>query len=285
MSENQDRRAAFTETIKQELSSGEFVFPTSMQAAVKIRRALEEPNSSLASVARVIGLEPLLSVKLLRMANSVFFNPSGNEVTDVHRALMRVGINNARTLAFAVIGDQLATAEEFAPVWRLAEQLWRHTLDVASMSFAIANQIHHVAPDTALLAGMVYDIGQFYLLSRVRHFPELLEEQDELSEFILVWHQEVGQSVLRALGTPDIIVEALNDNEILEDGWPPQKLADVLYLANTAAGTPNPFSTVPLDMQITLRQNALHGIDPEVVNQLLDEARVQRAAAMAMLSA
>lgn len=285
MSENQDRRAAFADAIKKELSTGEFVFPTSMQAAVKIRRALEEPNSSLASVARVIGLEPLLSVKLLRMANSVFFNPSGNEVTDVHRALMRVGINNARTLAFAVIGDQLATAEEFAPVWRLAEQLWRHTLDVASMSFAIANQIHHVAPDTALLAGMVYDIGQFYLLSRVRHFPELLEEQDELSEFILVWHQEVGQSVLRALGTPDIIVEALDETEVLEDGWPPKKLADVLYLANMAAGTPNPFSTVPLDMQITLRQTALHGVDPEVVNRLLDEARVQRAAAMAMLSA
>lgn len=97
MAENHDRRAAFSEAIRKELASGEFVFPTSMQAAVKIRRALDEPNSSLASVARVIGLEPLLSVKLLRMANSVFFNPSGNEVTDVHRALMRVGINNART--------------------------------------------------------------------------------------------------------------------------------------------------------------------------------------------
>lgn len=253
MAENHDRRAAFSEAIRKELASGEFVFPTSMQAAVKIRRALDEPNSSLASVARVIGLEPLLSVKLLRMANSVFFNPSGNEVTDVHRALMRVGINNARTLAFAVIGDQLATAEEFAPVWRLAEQLWRHTLDVASMSFAIAHQLNSVAPDTAMLAGMVYDIGQFYLLSRVRHFPELLEEQDELSEFILVWHQEVGQSVLRALGTPEVIVEALNDTEILENGWPPSKLSDILYLANTTAGTPNPFSTVPLDMQITMR--------------------------------
>ncbi|HEX5125862.1 MAG TPA: HDOD domain-containing protein, partial [Rhodocyclaceae bacterium] len=62
--------AAFSAAIEHELATGEFVFPTSMQAAVKVRRALDEPDVSMVSVARIIGLEPLLSVKLLRMANS-----------------------------------------------------------------------------------------------------------------------------------------------------------------------------------------------------------------------
>ena len=180
-------------------------FPTSMQATVKIRRALDEEDASTSTVARVINLEPLLSVKMLRMANSAFFNTSGSEVTDVHRALMRVGINNARVLALAVIGDQMATAAEFAPVWRLAEQLWRHTLDVASLAYAIALQLDGVSPDTALLAGMVHDIGQFFLLARVHAYPELLQEQDEMSEFILTWHGKVGCSRYCAqLGTPDL---------------------------------------------------------------------------------
>ncbi|MDB5889103.1 MAG: Histidine kinase [Rhodocyclales bacterium] len=279
------RRLQFAADLEREFSSGEIVFPTSMQAAVKIRRALDEEDASTATVARIINLEPLLSVKMLRMANSVFFNTSGSEVTDVHRALMRVGINNARILALAVIGDQMATATEFAPVWRLAEQLWRHTLDVASLAYAIALQLDGVSPDTALLAGMVHDIGQFFLLARVHAYPELLQEQDEMSEFILSWQKEVGQRVLQSLGTPELIVHALDEQESPSGMWPPNKLSDVIYLANSAAGTPNPFSTLSLEMQIAMRQEAFAGVDRSIVNQLLDEARVQRAAALSMLTA
>ena len=34
-----------------------------------------------------------------------------------------------------VIGDQMATATEFAPVWRLAEQLWRAVVNVTTVYF------------------------------------------------------------------------------------------------------------------------------------------------------
>lgn len=284
MSQSKDRRAAFTEAVERELQTGEFVFPTSMQAAVKIRRALDEPDAGVSSIARLISLEPLLSVKLLRMANSAFFNPGGVQVTDVQRALIRVGVNNARILAFSVIGDQLATASEFAPVWRLAEQLWRHSLDVASLAHAISVQLERAQPETALLAGMVHDIGQFYLLARAHEFPELLEEESELAEFILYWDKQVGQAVLNALGTPEVIVEAIDDHELYSGSWPPAGLSDIIFLANTASGTPNPFSTVSLEMQLALRQAAFQGADRELLHQLLDEARIRRAAALAMLT-
>ncbi|MFT3734837.1 MAG: HDOD domain-containing protein [Rhodocyclaceae bacterium] len=280
-----DRRAQFSADLERELASGELVFPTSMQAAVKIRRALDEDDASIATVARTIGLEPVLSVKMLRMANSAFYNPDGHQVTDVHRALMRIGMSNARVMALAVIGDQMATATEFAPVWRLAEQLWRHTLDVAALSYAIALQLDDVSPDTALLAGMVHDIGQFYLLSRVHAYPELLEEQNEMSEFILHWQQRVGQQVLAAFGTPEVIVQALDQQDNPSGEWPPSRLSDVIYLANSAAGTPNPFSILSLEQQIVMRQEAFKNVDRAVVNRLLDEARVQRAQALAMLTA
>lgn len=279
-----ERSAAFSKRIEGELASGEFVFPTSMQAAVKVRRALDEPDASLVSVSRVVGLEPLLSVKLLRMANSVFFNPQGNQVTDVYRALMRVGLNNTRTLAYAIIGDQLSSTEEFAPVWQLAEQLWQHTVDVAALSYAIALQLDDIAPDTALLTGMVSDIGQFYLLSRVHEFPEILLEQGEIGDLILSQHRRVGQSVLNALGTPPLIVDAVSEADVGQRPWPPQSLGDILYLAGTAAEAQNPFSITPLAEQIVARHDVFASVDETIVNRLLDEARIQKAAAMAMLA-
>lgn len=284
MNQITDRRAAFSQAIEREMLTGEFVFPTSMQAAMMIRRALEESDAGLTAVAKVISLEPVLAVKLLRMANSAFYNPSGIEVTDVQRALMRVGVNNARILALSIIGDQLATAAEFAPVVRLAEQLWRHSLDVASMAFSICILLEHPQPDTAMLAGMVHDIGQFYLLSRVHAFPELLEEQSELAEFILYWDKQVGQAVLSAMGTPEVIVDALDNQDVCSGVWPPNKLSDLVFLANSAAGTPNPFSTLSLAEQVELRRTAFKNVEHDTMNRLLDEARIKRAAALAMLA-
>lgn len=285
MAETVDRRRAFSAAIEQELKSGELVFPTCMQATLKIRRALDDENAGLTAVSRAISLEPLLSVKLLRMANSSFYNPQGHEVADVQRALMRVGVKSARVLALAVIGDQIATARELAPVWRLADQLWRHSLDVASLSHAIAVQLDSFNPDTALLAGMVHAIGQFFLLARSHDYPELLEEQSELADFILYWDRRVGQAVLAALGTPEEIVDAIDTQDECSGQWPPRRLSDVLFLAVSAAGTPNPFSTVSLEEQIARRQQAFRDIEPDLINRMLDEARVRRAAAMAMLTA
>jgi HD-like signal output (HDOD) protein len=287
MSSPEERRAQFAADLDRELASGELSFPTSMQAALKIRRALEEEDASIATVARIVGLEPLVSVKLLRMANSAFYNRQGEEVTDVHRALMRIGLRNTRIIAMAVIGDQMATAAEFAPVSRLAEQLWRHTLDVASLAYAIALQLDDdtVTPDTALLAGMVHDIGQFFLLGRVHAYPELLQEQDEMSEFILLWHHKVSQQVLSALGTPELIVHALDNQDAPSGNWPPSSLSDIVYLANSAAGTPNPFSILSLEELILRRQEAFKDVERDQLDRLLDEARVQRAAALSMLSA
>lgn len=285
MAQTGERRAAFSAAIERELKSGELVFPTSMQAALKIRRALDDQSSGLTNVARVIALEPLLSVKLLRMANSTYFNPRDLPVSDVQRALLRVGVENARLLAIMVIGEQLASAQEFAPVRPLADQLWRHSLDVASLCYAIAIQVDSVRPDTALLAGMVHAIGQFYLLARSHAFPELLEDRGEFADIILFWDKRVSQSVLYALGTPDEIVEAVAESETVVPAWPPTRLVDMLHLARLATSTPNPFSTQPFEQQIADRQAALAAMDGGPLGRMLDEARIRRAAALAMLTA
>lgn len=285
MKQSARRKDAFVKEIEQQLDSGDLVFPSSMQAAVKVRRALEDPSYSLSSVAKVINLEPVLSMKLLRMANSAFFSRAGGPVSDVQRALLRVGVEHARILAFAVIGDQLASAVEFAKVGPLAHQLWRHSVDVASLAYAVAVQLELPQPDTALLAGMVHDIGQFYLLSRVNEYPELLEGDSELAELILYWDKRVGQAVLRGLGGPEEIVDSLDDQNVLDPVWPPRRLSEITFLADSTTGTPNPFSTVPLEMQIRLRQVAFQGVAPEVVTKLIDAAIVHKTAALAMLNA
>jgi len=67
----------FIEGLTAELSSNELVFPTSLNATMKIRRALNNPSMSNDVVVRIIGAEPVLSAQVLKLSNSPLFNRSG----------------------------------------------------------------------------------------------------------------------------------------------------------------------------------------------------------------
>jgi hypothetical protein len=63
--------------------SGDINFPTCMDAAILVRNTLRDPYASLPRVVQVIGVEPLISSKLLKLANSVAYNPSGRSITEL----------------------------------------------------------------------------------------------------------------------------------------------------------------------------------------------------------
>ena len=85
--------------IESELSSGEITFPTVFEASLRIKELADDPESSLTDIARLVQTEPVLSARVLKMANSVLLNPSGQAITAVPPAVMRIGLLPVRTLA------------------------------------------------------------------------------------------------------------------------------------------------------------------------------------------
>lgn len=54
--------------------SGDVNFPTCLDAAMLVRNTLRDPLADLQLVVRAISTEPLISSKLLKLANSVSYN-------------------------------------------------------------------------------------------------------------------------------------------------------------------------------------------------------------------
>ena len=92
---------ALGEDIAKELS-GEVVFPTYFDAVLRLRKVLQDASQSIGGIASAVALEPLISAKLLQLANSVAFNPAGREVLDLKSAIARLGINAVRTAAISI---------------------------------------------------------------------------------------------------------------------------------------------------------------------------------------
>lgn len=228
------RAFRFLQELASDLSQDSISFPTFIDATIRIRDALSDPDADVGRVSQVVSGEPLLAARLVHLANSVAFNPGGRKVADVRSAVTRVGFNTVRTTAAAVALEQVRASRELALFAAEAERVWRHSLEVAAIAYVLARSVTTLRPDEALFAGLVHDIGRFYLLSRASKYPELVEHQDELDTIVHEWHPSIGQAILQGQGLPEAIVAAVADHELGEYRFPPKTLTDVVSLASLA---------------------------------------------------
>ena len=229
------QRFKMLEDIARDLS-GEVVFPTCFDTVMRLRQALNDPAMPLERLAALITLEPLISARLIALANSVAYNPGGTEIRGVQRAIERLGLKNVRSVSLAIAMKQLIMARQVVGFQMQAEQLWKHSLRTASAACVVARRLTRTNPEDALLAGMVHDIGAFYMIYRAAQYEELMLRPDTTKHLIIRWHESIGHALIVALGLPAEIADATIDHDHPRPiTLPPRNLADIIYLANRLA--------------------------------------------------
>lgn len=232
-----DRLEAF-QSIAAEAARGDLVFPTNVNASLKLQQALADPDCHMEAASKLVQAEPLLAARTVALANSAAYNRSGGEITNVRAAVMRLGFQTLRTLVAALVVRQFGSMIS-DPVLRIkAAQLWEHTAHVAALAHIIAKRVTHVDPETALFAGIVHEVGGFYLLSRAKDYPGLLD--GDLEDWVEYGETKIGRCVLKQLSVPDSVTEAV---EALWYGFralPPETLGDTLLLANDLSPVESP---------------------------------------------
>ncbi len=273
---------AFSERIEEELRDGRLNFPTALDVSLRIKRLADNPASTLEQIAAVVRAEPVLSAKAVRMANAVSMNPYGGQVTNVGDAVQRIGLAALRCLAFSVAAEQLAQDHRSRSMRIIASGLWMHSVDVSAWAWAIARQLKGVNPDTAMLAGMMIDIGQFFLLARAADYPALEGDMDRFAELVSTWNEPIGRAVLEVFQLPEAILDAFQYEDPYGGSWPPADLGDIVFVASLAAETPNPFENLlGIKRRPELLDTTTAGIEKEKLAQLLESARTERQQVLA----
>lgn len=259
------------EDIAKDLSGEEVTFPTFLDITFQVRTALKNPNLSVEQLAKLVGAEPLMSAKIIRMANSVALNPSGREVADVKSAIVRVGMEAVRTVSFAVAMEQLLKSKQMQIFEGLSHKLWEHTAHVAALCRVLARKLAKINGDEAMFAGLVHDLGVFYLLSRAANFPDLIADKPELHSLLVGWHDNIGHALLSALGQPESIVVAVQEHETERAVTEIKNLSDVLYVANKIANRASSWRDPALDEPVDT--SMLESIfDAATLQEIIDES-------------
>nr|WP_315469333.1 HDOD domain-containing protein [uncultured Undibacterium sp.] len=241
--------------VKQALSD-DLIFSASVATSLRVQEAIDVADCSLDSAAKIIMNEPLLAAKVVAVANSVAYNRSSNSVSNVRAAIARLGFNTLRALVASLVMRQIAGASKHPVIRAKINQLWEHSAQVAAISQVLARRVTKLNPDTAMFAGIVHEVGGFYLLSRAEEFPCLLEPDDlsgasddanfdELNETSQQDSQEaiIGRAVLKNLNLPSEVNDALEALWYGLRAMPPETLGDTLLLANELARTVSPLDT------------------------------------------
>ncbi len=248
----------------QEAQSGELVFSASVATSLKVQEAIDVADCSIEHATKIILNEPLLAAKVVAVANSAAYVGRGGEITNVRAAISRLGFNTLRALVASLVIKQIAGASKNITIRAKINQLWEHSAQVAALAQVIARRITKVDPDTAMFAGIVHEVGDFYLLSRAEEFPCLIEpddltesssreqysEQDEeLSELseptprVEAMEVIIGRAVLSNLKLPSEVNSAVEALWYGLRAMPPETLGDTLLLANELSRTHSPLDT------------------------------------------
>ncbi|MDP3639413.1 MAG: HDOD domain-containing protein [Azonexus sp.] len=133
--------------------------------------------------------------------------------------------------------NQLMRARGMADFAEVTHALWDHSIKSAAAARIIAKNMTRLNADEAMLAGLIHDLGAFYMLYRATQYEELRHRPDSVKYLIIQWHESIGVSLLNALGIPEEIVEATADHDrIRTTPSPIRNLSDVIYVANMLAG-------------------------------------------------
>jgi HD-like signal output (HDOD) protein len=184
----------------------------------RLQIALIADQTTVKDIVSIIGSEPVLSARLMQMANSAAMNPNGTPVASLGNAVNRLGFNLVRTVSTAFALRQLSRDQSLAGIRGDLEEIWRSSNEVASTCYAVAKQAFGRQPDDAMLAGLLHSIGRLYILMHAHQSNPEMRSDPEFASMLEAWQPAIGKAILEAWGLPQRICEAVENQDYLLDG-------------------------------------------------------------------
>lgn len=183
--------------------------PSMPGAAQKAFQLATDPNAEARDFIDVIESDEALSARVLKIANSVFFD-RGHKSTTIESSVTVIGINELRCLLNAT-----ALSEIFPSKHPARSMLWSNDIATALIARGLAQRLRPGKEDVAFLGGLMHDIGKLLLLQRTgeeySRVLKIVETEDksfceaEERRFPFT-HTEVGQLIGERWNfTPELI--------------------------------------------------------------------------------
>ena len=94
----------------EKINNDTLVLPTLPEIAVKVRESADDPDVNLMEMADVIGQDPALAARMIKISNSAFLGRTV-KVSTLNQAVTRIGLRQIKNIATAMAMEQLFVSQ------------------------------------------------------------------------------------------------------------------------------------------------------------------------------
>lgn len=181
--------------------------PPSPGTMMRITSLLQDYNSSMRQITEAISYEPILVVRILRLANSPIYALERN-VTSIQMAISAVGTKAVHDIVMIGLASMTFSKElKNSPI---ARRIWEHSIAVAMIARELSRVLEMRGTEEAFTCGLLHDIGKLILLSNytdgfsalteINNETEMLNCETELYGYT---HAEIGSLIARRWDLPE----------------------------------------------------------------------------------
>lgn len=205
-----------------------------------LRELVDADNFCTDRIAEIIGRDPSLTTRLMRLANSAVCGLT-DEVGKLDEAVLYIGLRSVRQLAAAtpVIEDMKRLVGTGPFPWR---GFWQHCISTAMVAREIASTFAVSNEDMVHVAGLIHDVGKIVLaLTMPRHFETIyLSNTPGVTNLCVpehhmmgVDHGELGALYLAEHRLPDVLIDVARwHHEPASAGPESRALVAIVHLAD-----------------------------------------------------
>jgi HD-like signal output (HDOD) protein len=226
-----ERDAGVMRKLMREVTLGDIRLPSFPDIAMRVQKVLDDPKASPARVAVVVGSEAALAARILRLANSAFLNPSGEQINDLRVALTRLGVQLVRCTAVSFALQQMKLGASDLALRPQLQELWRSGALVASIAYVLARETRAANPDEALVTGLMHNIGRLYITVCAPRGDENAADRDAFATAVREWHPQIAVSILKHWKFPPTIISAVGSQNSRRRDGRDDSLSDILTAA------------------------------------------------------
>ena len=205
--------AALVARLESSLAEGSLQLPSLPEVALKIRRALADENVSFSEIARLLGADPALAARVLKISNSALFFRGTAPVTSLHNAVAQLGQRMVRNVALSFAAQQVFIGYGSRELRDQVTAVWRHSIHTAALAHMLTRVRTKLDPDEAFLAGLLHQVGKLYILMRAKDDREVLADEAGFQSVFAAWHPRLGRAVIENWELSEELAAAVGDHE------------------------------------------------------------------------
>lgn len=213
-------------------------FPSMPSAAAKLLSLLDNPDTTISQIERILRYDPGLTANILKLTNSAYFGLPA-KVGSVKHAVVLLGWK--RLIQLIMASCVSAIMNRSVPGYDLPPGgLWRHSIAVSVAAEGLMKQLKIPMDDETFTAALVHDLGKLVLGSSIKDDVETIELAAsegvpfEVAEHMVLGtdHAEVGAQILTNWSFPPEIVSAVRWHHEPDSADETSTLIDIVHVAN-----------------------------------------------------